>query len=209
MQKDRILIQAILALVCLFSSLHAGATDRSAAKGYLLDLSDASVHFSIRVLGVFMVEGTFEQVQGGLLFSDNCAAERIAFSIDTRSVTTRNAARDAVVRGPAMLNSGEHPSIYFTSTRIISGESGPQEIIGKLYLNGIRREVTFVITRNDNPRSDLPAGDYLATTNISREDFDVHAPIIGVADTIRIAVGIHIRRDSAFLTATRSEEIMP
>lgn len=188
----------------------ASSADTPRGSHYLLDLTDAAVSFSIKVLGLFPVNGHFERVQGGFLFTDSCATSRIAFTIESASVTTSNQMRDRIVRGPALLNSERYPVISFSSTRIDGDARGPQRIVGDLYLNGRTREIGFdLATQDSNGTGAAAAGRYRAYTRISRADFGISTPIVGVSDTINIEVAIDIKPGAGILTAARLEEVLP
>jgi polyisoprenoid-binding protein YceI len=204
------LLRITIMAISLALPVAANSKDLHRGSGYLLDLTDAAVSFSIKVLGMFPVTGRFEQVRGGFLFTDSCATSRIAFTIESASVNTRNKLRDRIVRGPALLNSERYPVISFNSTRIDGDADGPDRIVGNLYLNGRTREIGFDLTAQEHTGSSAAtAGRYLASTRISRADFDISAPIVGVSDSISIEVTIDIRPGAGIITAARQEEVLP
>lgn len=159
---------------------------------WLLDLSHADVSFSVRVLGVFAIEGEFERVHGGLLLDDACSASGIRFSIDTASVSTPDSAIEKLLRGPTLLNASDFPVISFASTNIVPADTGPGTITGQLGLNGITREVSFELQRQGEwLTGDSPAVTrFLATTRISRAEFGITALPVAVSDGIDITVVI-------------------
>ena len=180
------------------------------APHYTLDLSDAEVSFSVNVLGLFRVGGRFDQVQGGLLFSEACTAESIAFSIQTASVNTDNPLRDRVIRSPALLNSRTHPLITFSSTRIDNPDGRPGRISGMLDMNGRSREVSFTLRPGPSARDEISGADsYLALASISRADFGIPSPMIGTSDTIRIQVTLELREDRLTLASSDTQEKTP
>jgi polyisoprenoid-binding protein YceI len=202
------LLRVTIMAISLALPVAANSTDLHRGSGYLLDLTDASVSFSIMVLGLFPVHGYFERVQGGFLFSDSCATSQIAFTIESASVNTHNHLRDRIVRGPALLNSDRYPVISFSSTRIDGDADGPRKIVGELYLNGMTREVSFDLAPSGNTGTGAAhAGRYRALTRLSRADFGISAPIVGVSDTISIEVAIGINPGTGIITAARQEEV--
>jgi len=205
------LFRITIMAICLALPYAANSADTPRASGYLLDLTDAAVSFSVKVLGLFPVSGHFERVQGGFLFTDSCAMSRVAFTIESASITTRNQLRDRIVRGPALLDSERYPIIAFSSTRIDGDADGPQRIVGDLHLNGRTREIGFDITAPDSNATGTAAaaGRYRAHTRISRADFGISSPIVGVSDTINIEVAIDIKPGAGIITATRQEEVLP
>jgi polyisoprenoid-binding protein YceI len=204
------LFRVTIMALCLALPYAANSADTPRGNGYLLDLTDAAVSFSVKVLGLFPVNGHFERVHGGFLFTDSCKTSRIAFTIESASVTTRNRVRDRIVRGPALLDSERYPVISFSSTRIDGDANGPRRIVGDLHLNGRTREIGFDLAPPDrNSSSAAAAGRYRAYTRISRADFGISSPIVGVSDTINIEVAIDIKPGAGIVTAARQEEVLP
>jgi polyisoprenoid-binding protein YceI len=204
------LFRVAIMAICLALPYAANSAETPRGSRYLLDLTDAAVSFSVKVLGLFPVNGHFERVQGGFLFTDSCATSRIAFTIESASVNTRNQVRDRIVRGPALLDSERYPVISFSSTRIDGDSNGPRRIVGELYLNGRTREIGFDLAALDsNGTGSVTEVRYHAHTRISRADFGISTPIVGVSDTINIEVAIDIKPGAGIVTAAREEEVLP
>jgi polyisoprenoid-binding protein YceI len=201
---------ALLMAATLLSPWSAPTSAERRAQHYTLDLSDAEVNFSVNVLGLFRVSGRFEQVQGGLLFSEACTAKSIAFSIQTASVNTDNPLRDEVIRSPALLNSRAHPFITFSSTHIDSPDGRPGRITGTLGMNGRSREVSFILRPGTAAEDVTPEPDgYVALASISRADFGIPSPMPGTSDTIRIQVTLELREDRLTLASSATQENTP
>ena len=128
------LVLALLLSWAVIPGVKADALNHQ--KSWVMDLSHADVTFSVRVLGIFEINGEFERLQGGLVFNESCNATDITFSIDSASITTRDTALDSVLRSPALLNTETFPAITFASNRIALHHG---VITGQLELNGITR----------------------------------------------------------------------
>lgn len=207
MKKPFSLAVAILALTLLpaFPSTAADTGDDS-GRSWLLDLSSADVSFSVRVLGIFAIQGEFERVHGGLLFDAGCNAANIRFSIDTASVRTPDSAIETLLRGPALLNADSFPVISFASSHIVLADTGSGSITGQLGLNGITREVSFALQRQGNwlTGDTREATHFRATMHISRAEFGITALPLAVSDTIDISVVIYAQPQNIRLAdATR------
>lgn len=188
----RAVVIVILAITSAAPSLVNASGDDS-SRNWLLDLSHADVSFSVRVLGIFAVQGEFERVHGGLLLDAGCSASNIRFSIDTASVSTPDSAIEQLLRGPTLLNTDSFPVISFASTHIVPAGTGePGTITGQLGLNGVTREVSFDLQRQgDWLASDVrEATRFRATTRISRTEFGINALPLAVSDNIDITVVI-------------------
>ncbi len=205
--NTRLLLSLLLAM-SLSLPWPAGADSQD--RQYVLDLSGAEVGFSVNVLGLFRVSGRFDQVEGGLLFSESCTAKSIAFSIQTDSVNTNNRLRDGIIRGPALLNSRDYPVIAFTSSHIASNNDGPGMITGKLNMNGKSRQVSFRIEPGQRaPGDSSPTAGYQAVASISRADFGIPSPMIGTSDTVQIRVSLQLRQETLRLASSTTTETTP
>lgn len=203
--NTRLLLSLLLAMTLPWP---AGADSQD--RQYVLDLSGAEVGFSVNVLGLFRVSGRFDQVEGGLLFSESCTAKSIAFSIQTASVNTNNRLRDGIIRGPALLNSRDYPTIAFSSTRIVTTDGRPREITGILEMNGKTRQVRFQVTRPHPVERVLSrAARYQAIASLSRADFGIPSPMIGTSDTVHIRVSLRLQEETLRLASSATQEITP
>lgn len=181
-----------IAVLTLTPAASALATGDHSSRSWQLDLANADVSFSVRVLGIFAIQGEFERVHGGLEFDASCSASNIRFNIDTASVSTPDSAIEKLLRGPTLLNADNFPVISFSSTHIVPADSGAGSITGQLGLNGITREVSFELQRQgDWLASDSgEATRFRATTRISRAEFGITALPLAVSDNIDISVVI-------------------
>ena len=200
-----------LGLVLLFSwAVIPGveADDLNQQKSWIMDLSHADVSFSVRVLGVFEVNGKFERLHGGLVFNENCHATDITFNIDSDSVTTRDTALDRVLRSPALLNTGNFPVITFASDSIALHPRDHGLITGQLDLNGITREVSFVLKHGLDSADDVLTADSRleATVTISRKAFGITALPVAVSDNIDITVTMSARPEYITLADARNQD---
>jgi len=206
--KTRPAVFLALALLSWAVIPEARATDPAPEESWILDLSHADVAFSVRVLGVFEINGKYERLQGGLIFDHSCNARDIAFSIDSSSASTRDAALDSILRSPALLNTENFPVITFASSNIVLHQSDPGLITGQLGLNGITREISFVLKHNpDSPDAALTAASRLeATATISRKAFGITALPVAVADNINITVTMSARPEYIKLADARHQD---
>lgn len=208
--KNRLHAVALVLALLLSWAVIPGvkADDLNHQKSWLMDLSHADVSFSVRVLGVFEINGEFERLQGGLVFNESCNATDITFSIDSASVTTRDTALDSVLRSPALLNTETFPAITFASNRIVLHHGDPGVITGQLELNGITREVSFVLKHNlDSADAVLTTASRLeATVTISRKAFGITALPVAVSDNINITVTMSARPDYITVADARSQD---
>ena len=186
----------------------AKATGPNPKESWVMDLSHADVAFSVRVLGIFVISGEFERLHGGLVFNESCHARNIAFNIDSASVTTRDTALDRVLRSPALLNSENFPAITFASNSIALHPRDHGLITGQLDLNGISREVSFVLKHDLDSADDILTADSRleATLTISRKAFGITALPVAVSDNIDITVTMSARPEYITLADARNQD---
>ncbi|MDH3980419.1 MAG: YceI family protein [Gammaproteobacteria bacterium] len=200
------LISTVL-LVSLTAGLSGQAIADSPRSRYSLDISDAEVTFSVKVLGLITVTGQFEQVEGGLLFTESCGTSSIAFRVQAASVNTSDTLIDNMIRGPSLLNSAQHPVITFNSSQVTGGTNGPETVTGVLSLNGVQHNVNFTITpENGQLIYTGKPQTYRANAYINRSDFGIPSPMIGTSNRIRIQVSLTIRQSELILATAKIQE---
>jgi polyisoprenoid-binding protein YceI len=171
---------------------------------YTLDIADAEVTFSVKVLGFITVKGQFRQVEGDMQFTEACDTSNIAFRIQAASISTRDTMIDNMIRGPSLLNSEQYPVITFNSSQVTGGVSGPETITGSLMLNGVQRNVSFTIKpENSQPAYTGETLTYRADAHIKRSDFGIPSPVPGTGNRIQIQVNLTIRQSELMLATAR------
>jgi polyisoprenoid-binding protein YceI len=201
-----LLISTVL-FISLAASLSGQALADSPQSRYILDISDAEVTFSVKVLGFITVSGQFEQVEGGLVLTETCDTSSIAFRVQAASVNTRDTMIDNMIRGPSLLNSAQYPVITFNSSQVTGSNNGPETITGVLSLNGVQHNVYFTIAPENGQLSYTGEPQtYRANTHINRSDFGIPSPMIGTSNQIRIQVSLTIRQSELILATTKTRE---
>jgi len=208
MKVKNILYRAVypfLALAVLFASIAAGPASADKPRPhYTLDIADAEVTFSVKVLGLITIKGQFRQVEGDMQFTEACDTSNIAFRIQAASVSTRDTMMDNMIRGPSLLNIEQYPVISFNSSQVTGGVGGPETITGNLMLNGVQRSVSFTIKpENDQLTYTGEPLTYRAATHIKRSDFGIPSPIPGTSNRIQIQVNLTIRQSELMLATAR------
>jgi polyisoprenoid-binding protein YceI len=140
---------------------------------WTIDPSHSEVSFAIRHL-MTKVRGVFTNFSGTVEVADDLARSTATAQIEAASVDTRNADRDAHVRGNDILGSEQHPHLVFETTGVRT-ESGKNFVDGTLTVKGVTRPVTLEVEFHGvgaDPWGGTRAG-FTATTRISRKDFGV------------------------------------
>ena len=113
---------------------------------YTIDPSHSRIGFVARHAMITKVRGAFNEVEGSGQFDpQNPEASTISVTIQTASVDTRNADRDAHVRGADFLDVEAFPTLTFVSTAIASTGGDDFDITGDLTIKDVTRPVTFSV----------------------------------------------------------------
>ncbi len=143
------------------------------AGGYTIDPAHSEVTFTVRHL-MSKVRGSFTDFSGDLSITDDLGLSSAKASIQTASVDTRNADRDAHLRSAEIFDVERFPSMRFTSTGV-RAEDGRHLLDGELTVRDVTRPVTLEVEFNGSgtdPWGGTRAG-FTAATQISRKDFGV------------------------------------
>ena len=172
MKKD-MKIRTLAAAVLLTLALGATA---SAADTFVIDGAHTEIGFSISHMVISKVKGKFTDFAGTITYdADNVGASSVELTIQTASIDTNNADRDAHLRNPDFFDADKHPTITFKSSRVATRDGG-FVASGKLLMHGVTREVelpftiTGVIT---DPWGNTRMGVEVEPFTIDRTDFNV------------------------------------
>ncbi|KHD87591.1 MAG: hypothetical protein OM95_13440 [Bdellovibrio sp. ArHS] len=142
---------------------------------YQIDPSHSTANFSIKHMMIAKVHGGFEKMSGTLEYdSTNPAAAKIEASIETASINTREAQRDAHLKSADFFDVEKFPVITFKSTNVKVVSPGELKVLGDLTIHGITKEVSLDVEgptdEMKDPWGNLKIG-VSATTKINRKDF--------------------------------------
>ena len=150
----------------------------ASAENYNLDIKGqhAFIDFRIKHLGYSWLLGRFDKFGGSFTYDDkNPAASKVKIDIDTTSVNTNHAERDKHLRGPDFLDTGKFPTATFESTEVKSTGDGKAQIVGKLTLHGVSKDVTIDAERiggGADPWGGFRQG-FTGKTKIALADFGI------------------------------------
>lgn len=174
---------------------------------YQLDPNHASLHFSVRHLGVSNYVMRFTDFAVTMdLVPDDVAASTVSVTIDPASVRTDYAGDyqgthpdspfaswdEALAQDEKFLNAAEHESIGFASTSVSATADGTLHVSGDLTLLGQTRPMTLEVTLEGSEQAHPFTGagliGFSATGTFQRSDFGmthlVTPPIVG--DTVTV-----------------------
>ncbi|MBI2689273.1 MAG: polyisoprenoid-binding protein [Acidobacteria bacterium] len=141
---------------------------------YTIDSAHSSAGFAVRHMMVSTVRGAFSKVTGKISYDPkNLAASKVEASIDTTTVDTREAKRDAHLRSPDFFDTAKFPAMTFRSTKW-SREGGKLKIAGDLTIHGVTKAVVLDV---DGPAPEVKGASgamtigATASTKVSRKEY--------------------------------------
>jgi polyisoprenoid-binding protein YceI len=151
------------------------ATTSSATTTWNIDPAHSSAEFKVKHMMISHVKGHFAKVTGALTLDEtNLANSRVEAIIDATSLETRDAQRDAHLKGADFFDVEKFSTLSFKSSRISLVRDGELSVEGDLTVRGTTGKVVFAVEGPTPPAKD-PWGNtrvgVSATTKISRKDF--------------------------------------
>ena len=110
---------------------------------YAIDPTHSRIGFVARHAMVTKVRGSFNEFEGsGYFDAENPASSQLQLTIKAASIDTRNADRDAHLRGNDFFDMENHPEIHFVSTAVDQIGSDGYRVTGDLTIKGVTKPVT-------------------------------------------------------------------
>lgn len=142
-----------------------------------IDTSHTTIEFGVKHMMVTTVRGRFTQF-GGTVTADpsNLLNSKVEGWIDTGSVDTHDANRDAHLRSPDFFDAQTYPRMTFVSKRIEKVSGDQYKVVGDITIKGVTREFTFDVTNEGKGKN--PWGGEIwgltATAALNRKDFGLN-----------------------------------
>ena len=161
---------SLIALVLVIAAPLAASADT-----WQIDPVHTTVGFTVRHMMISNVRGLFTKVAGTITAKDSDPASvKVEATIDTSSIDTRSADRDADLKSANFLDVAKYPTMTFKSKKIEPAGPGKWKMVGDLTLHGVTKEVTLDVQGPTAPIKD-PWGNTRAgasaATKINRKDF--------------------------------------
>ena len=164
-----------------------------------IDAKHSTVEFSVKHMMFTTVKGRFGDVRGTISYDEaDPARSAVDVEIDTASIDTRDAQRDAHLRSADFFDAEVNPTITFRSTRVEPLAKGNMRVVGDLTMHGITREVALdaaFLGTGTNPWGQQVAG-FTATGEVNRKDFGLNwnaaleAGGVLVGDNVKLALEV-------------------
>jgi polyisoprenoid-binding protein YceI len=132
------------------------------------------VEFAAKHMGLMTVRGHFTSVRVGIdLNEDDFTASSVEATIDTDSLVTNDARRDAHLKSPDFLNVEQFPTMSFRSTGIQRASHDQYKMTGDFTIRNVTRPLTLDVVYSGqakDPMGGVHAG-FSAHTAINRKDW--------------------------------------
>ncbi len=137
------------------------------------DPAHSNADFAVRHMMVTTVRGGFKDVSGLINYDpDNVANSSVEATIQTATVWTGIADRDAHLRSPDFLDSENFPEMIFKSTRVEANGKNKAKVTGDLTIRSITKSVVLEVEflgEQKNPFTGVNTIGFTAHTSIERE----------------------------------------
>lgn len=158
----------------------------------------SQVGFSVRHLGVSKVRGTFADFSAEVVVGETPGSSSLVAVIQTASVDTGNADRDAHVRSADILHVEARPTLTFRSTRI-EGTFEEATVHGELTLGQVTAPVALEVSLGglQPARGRVHAG-FEAVTTVSRAALGVDLslppgiPAAVLGDAVKVEIDLQL-----------------
>ncbi len=141
---------------------------------WIVDRAHSDLTFRVRHMVIARVSGTFGRWDADLrLDPDDLESSEIEVTVDTASVDTREASRDAHLRSEDFFHVEEHPRMTFKSKRIERKDDEHLRVWGDLTVRDSTREIPLDVHysgRLTDPWGNDRVG-FEGRTEINRKDF--------------------------------------
>ncbi len=143
---------------------------------YTIDPTHSRIGFVARHAMVSKVRGSFNEFAGtGVLDVENPSNSKIDLTIQTASIDTRNADRDAHLRSNDFFDMDTYPEIRFVSTATDQVDADHFQVTGDLTIKGVTKAVTVDFEYTGaavDPYGNQRVG-FEGATTINRKDWGV------------------------------------
>jgi polyisoprenoid-binding protein YceI len=161
------------------------------------DKAHSEVDFSIQHMSLSNVHGRFGNIGGQIVLNDaDVSKSTVNVTIDTTTVDTGVAPRDADLKSDHFFDVAHFPTATFVSTGVAKSGSG-LTVTGNLTVHGVTKPITLSV---EGPTGPLPGMDhkphagFSATTTISRAAFGIASmyPASVVGDDVKLTIDLDV-----------------
>ncbi|MEI7593998.1 MAG: YceI family protein [Actinomycetes bacterium] len=156
--------------------MNTNTTPATLTRTYAIDPTHSRVGFVARHAMVTKVRGSFNEFEGsGYFDAENPSNSQLHLTIQTASIDTRNADRDAHLKANDFFEMAIYPEITFVSTTVEQIAAENYRVTGDLTIKDITKSVTIDFEYNGSavdPYNNQRIG-FEGTTTVNRKDWGV------------------------------------
>jgi polyisoprenoid-binding protein YceI len=171
-----------------------------------IDAAHSGINFAIRHMVVSKVRGRFAKFTWAVRLDDgDLTRSSVEATVDTSSIDTGTAQRDAHLRSADFFDVERFPELRFQSSRIERTGTDRYRVVGNLTIRDVTREVTLdaeYVGRGTDPWGNERVA-FAAKTAIERKDFGLgwnqvlEAGGVLVGDRVEIELDVQVMKASA------------
>lgn len=185
------MISRLITTLALSTAVVAPAL--AAPVSYGVEPNHTFPRFSYTHLGFTTQQSRFDKTTGTVVYDKEGRSGSVDITIDARSVSTGSALFNQHIQAEDFLDTANHPSVTFKSTKVNFDGDKPVSIEGDLTMKGVTKRVTLTVTRflaapHPIQKKDTIGAD--AYTIVKRTDFNMGKYAPAVSDEVRIDIAI-------------------
>jgi polyisoprenoid-binding protein YceI len=171
-----------------------------AADTWNIDTSHTQTGFSVKHFTLSSVRGDFSKTEGKVVVDEtDLTKSTVDVTIDVSTVGTRDAKRDAHLKGADFFDVAKFPTITFKSTKVEKAGEG-LKVTGDLTMHGVTKPVVLDVTSLSKELKD-PYGNtrraVSATGKLNRKDFGVsYGPDAVVSDNVGLTIEAELIKEA-------------
>ena len=181
------------------------ATPQTTTTTWNIDPAHSVAELKVKHMMISNVKGHFPKVTGVLTLDESdLTNSRVEAVIETASIETRDAQRDAHLKSADFFHVEKFPSLSFKSTGVSLVRDGELAVEGDLTIRGVTRKVLFSVDGPTPPTKDPWGGTRVAVsaaTKINRKDFGLTWNAALETGGILVGDEVTITLDAEFLKA--------
>jgi polyisoprenoid-binding protein YceI len=145
-----------------------------AQQNWQVDGAHSAVNLTVRHMVISKVRGRFAKWNATLaLDTADLSRASVAVEIDSASIDTGVADRDAHLRSPDFLDAAKYPTLRYRSRRVEAASRDRLRVVGDLTIRDVTREVVLDVEyggQGKDPWGNQRVG-FTATASLNRKDF--------------------------------------
>jgi polyisoprenoid-binding protein YceI len=180
----------------------------AAPQNYVVDPVHSFPTFTIGHLGMAMIRGRFDEMNGKISLDTAAHTGNVDIQIKAATVNTGDArhepggfaaknygprARDEHLRSADFFNVAEFPEITFKSTRLHFAGDAVESVEGNLTIAGVTRPVKLRVTAfkcGPNPFTKKPMCGADLEGTIKRTEFGLKYGVPAISDDVKLEIGV-------------------